>query len=58
MAFVGAPSVNQIDPVHTAVPITAFDVSDPVLVTATFVPAPELGGSGGGGSAETVGYAG
>lgn len=58
MAFVAAPSINQVDPVRAAAPITAFSAPAPVLVTATFVPAPELGGSGGGGSAQTVGYAG
>lgn len=57
MAFVGAPSINQVDPVQTAAPITTVDASDPVLVTMTFVPAPELGG-GSGDSAQTVGYAG
>lgn len=57
MAFVGAPSINQVDPVQTAAPITTVDASDPVLVTMTFVPAQELGG-GSGDSAQTVGYAG
>lgn len=58
MAFVPAPSANQIDPVATAAPIDTFDASDPVPVTATFVAAPILGGGGSGDEAKTVGYAG